>query len=71
MALMVNVTKAGGIHAEDEKDKIISINADKIKEIVEADEDYVGKSQIIYSDGSTLNVTETRLELNKIINSSK
>jgi len=69
MAKMVEVTKAGGALLDDEKDVKVSVNADNINICKPVPEDEVGKTRIVFNDGTKINVTETQEQLRKLINS--
>lgn len=70
MAYIVTVTIAGGSYAGAKDDKKISINADNISTIEDADKgnDLVGNSVIVMNNKNRHRVTETREELEKLIN---
>jgi len=70
MAHIITVTIAGGAYNGPEKDTKISINADKISSIKETDKEdsEVGNSIITLTDKTRHNVTETREELERLIN---
>lgn len=68
MVKMVEVTEAGGEMLGKDEDEKIQVNADNINVIENANEDDVGVSRIIFNDGTSVNVTESKQELNSIIN---
>ena len=66
---MVEVTKAGGGHFDDDTNVVVLINACNINICKPAFEDEVGKTKVVFNDGTTLNVIETPEELRILINS--
>jgi len=68
MVKMVEVTEAGGALFGKETDEKISINADNINIIEDTNAEDVGISTIKFNSGKTINVTESKEELEKIIN---
>ncbi|CAH1201355.1 conserved hypothetical protein [Candidatus Nitrotoga sp. BS] len=59
MVKLVSVTKAGGEMLDDENDVRVSVNADNINICKPVHEDQVGKTKIVFNDGTTINVVET------------
>lgn len=68
MAHIVTVTITGGAYLGPSQDKQISINANNIILIEDVREDEIGNSLIIMSDNSKLYVSETRAQLERLIN---
>lgn len=68
MVKLVVVTKAGGAMLDDENDVGVSVNADNINICKPVSEDEVGKTKIVFNDGTTINVVETQEQLQKLIN---
>jgi hypothetical protein len=68
MVKMVEVTEAGGAMLGKDQNEKILINADEINVIESTNEDEVGKSKIIFNNGKSKNVTESKIELKNIIN---
>ena len=51
-----------------DNDEKIQINADNVNRIEDVNEDDVGTSRIIFNDGTSIHVTESKKELADIIN---
>jgi len=68
MVKMVEVTKTGGASLLNDEDEKIQINADNVNKIESAHKDYVGTSKIIFNNETSVNVSETKEELNTILN---
>jgi hypothetical protein len=68
MVKMVEVTEAGGAMLGKENDEKIQVNADNINKIEDTCQDDVGTSKIVFNNGTTVFVTESKQELNTIIN---
>ena len=68
MAHIVTVTITGGAYLGPSEDKPISINADNIVKIEDVGEDEIGNSVITMIDKTKHYVSETREQLEKIIN---
>jgi hypothetical protein len=68
MAHIIKITITGGAFGGPTVDKQISINADNIINIEDALPGYIGTSRITMSDGSTYYVSETRDQLENLIN---
>lgn len=68
MAHIVTVTITGGAYLGPSQDKQISINADNIILIEDVGEGEIGNSVITMSDKSKHYVSETRAQLEQLIN---
>ena len=68
MVKMIEVTKAGGAYLDENQDVKVTVNADNINVCKPVPEDEVGKSRIVFNDGTSINVTETQEQLRKLIN---
>lgn len=68
MVKLVEVTKAGGAMFDDENDVKVSVNADNINVCKPVSEDEVGKTKIVFNDGTAIIVVETQEQLRQLIN---
>ena len=68
MVKMVEVTKAGGGYLGCEEDIKVSVNACNINICEPVPEGEVGKTRIVFKDGTKIHVTETQEQLRRLIN---
>lgn len=67
MVKMVEVTKAGGTMFDNGNDVKVTINADDINVYQPVSEDEVGKTKIVFNNGTTIVVVETQEQLRQLI----
>lgn len=65
---MITVTEVGGAYLGPTNDTPRTINADEIKELGNPMSDEIGTTKIIFKDGKSLYVTETKEDITKKIN---
>lgn len=65
---MIEVTEAGGALLGKDQDEKVSVNADNINVLKSVSEDDVGTTRIVFNDGTSISVVETREQLRRIIN---